>query len=205
MSATEPALDLAAIKDRLEKATPGQWAVGERWPRTWPNQRMYGDGKCVNCDKYPLVGEFDDDYEGKMVTFHVHELPESLVDDYTEVFAFTGKTRPVMVVGLEGYGYEGGVLNPADADFIVHAREDIPALIAEVERTTALMADRAHTGSVPEFRFTDDQWRSYQSLTSKGYSHRHYLEYIFNQWVSDVEENCSSNNMEHSPSGLDDY
>ena len=141
MNTTTAELDLAAIKSRLEKSTPGPWVVGERYRVGRVYDSAYGTGRCVYCDEYELAGEFYEDYRGNRSAFHIHELPESLVDDYTEVFAFTGETRPVMVVGLEGYGYEGGVLNPSDTDFIVHARDDIPALIAEVERLNTLVSE----------------------------------------------------------------
>lgn len=38
------------------------------------------------------------------------------------------------VVVSDGDDGTGGAIHPGDAEFIAHAREDIPALIAEVER-----------------------------------------------------------------------
>jgi hypothetical protein len=37
----------------------------------------------------------------------------------------------------------GPIVEPADADFIAHARTDVPALLAEVERLRAELAARA--------------------------------------------------------------
>lgn len=34
-----------------------------------------------------------------------------------------------------------------------------------------------------EFRFTDAQWREYQSIPMQGYSHRGHLEHVFNEWL----------------------
>jgi hypothetical protein len=39
-------------------------------------------------------------------------------------------------------GISEGFFRPADAAFIAHAREDIPALLAEVERLRRELADR---------------------------------------------------------------
>lgn len=36
-----------------------------------------------------------------------------------------------------------------------------------------------------EFRFTDAQWREYQSIPEQGYSHRHHLEHVFNAWLKE--------------------
>ncbi len=35
-----------------------------------------------------------------------------------------------------------------------------------------------------EFRFTDKEWREYQSMPEQGYSHRHKLEFFVNRWLA---------------------
>lgn len=75
--------ELQAIKERVEKATPGPWG--------------FDKGKKEHMDRRPAVIEV-------------------FVEEENEWFI------------------SGDISDLKDAEFIAHAREDIPALIAEVER-----------------------------------------------------------------------
>ena len=79
-------LDLAAIRQRVEKATEGPWYTGFDYEKHDPT--VIAPGYIEHTIDYPL-------------------------DE----------------VGLEN--------GKADAEFIAHAREDIPALLAEIERLNA--------------------------------------------------------------------
>lgn len=96
---------LDEIKARAEKATPGPWRAGDCKPYS-PNQ------------KSPF-----DDYGAEITA------PQQDKDKSPEY--------PTIVVEGGAQDEQGGavgVLLPQDADFIARARQDIPALIAEVER-----------------------------------------------------------------------
>ena len=87
-------LDLAAIRERAEAATPGPWEwqppSDEEWPIADESLLSPGTGK------YVLVGW-----------------------------------------GYDASGIEG---ETADREFIAHAREDIPALLDEIDRLNAKLA-----------------------------------------------------------------
>jgi len=84
---------IPAIRQRVEKATPGPW------------EATHGGGN--RCD-------------GISTLFHTHELHEKCWD------------FPNCPGGREIVTTDGGYYGPnwADAEFIAHAREDIPALLA---------------------------------------------------------------------------
>jgi hypothetical protein len=103
-------VDIKAIKERCDRATPGPWNV---------DQKAQGD--CTNLD-------IDC---GKTV------CDESCKECEWYEF-FTGASiDKILTLRLD----EWDGINDADADFIAHAREDIPALIAEIESLQAQLAD----------------------------------------------------------------
>ncbi|MEG0470753.1 MAG: hypothetical protein RR588_00305 [Solibacillus sp.] len=85
---------LQAIKERVEKATPGPWA--------------FDKGKKERMDRRPAVIEV-------------------FVQEENEWFI------------------SGDISDLKDAEFIAHAREDVPALIAEVERLKKALSIIAYT------------------------------------------------------------
>ena len=86
-------LDLAAIRERAEAATPGPWEwqppSGEAWPIADESLLSPGTGEYV----------------------------------------------------LVGWGYDASGIDgeTADREFIAHAREDIPALLDEIDRLNAII------------------------------------------------------------------
>lgn len=52
--------------------------------------------------------------------------------------------QDIVCGGQEEQGDPVGVLLNADADFIAHARDDIPALIAEIERLNKVLDNAEH-------------------------------------------------------------
>ena len=94
-------LDMEAIEERVDRATPGPWHT-------------------PGPDAIAQWEIFDDEWTVASAKAYDHDDPLS--------------NRP----GARGPGY----IDPdANADFIAHAREDVPALVAEVHR---LHANAAH-------------------------------------------------------------
>lgn len=57
---------------------------------------------------------------------------------YVRFYQWNGRLNHVSFVTARRVGHPNGSLRPiADADFIAHAREDIPALLAEIARLKA--------------------------------------------------------------------
>ena len=78
-------------------------------------------------------------YHGQNVK-HEHNVYGPQQEDITPAFADQNYGRPMV---------------PEDATFIAHARTDVPALLAEVERLRAALADyhcESCDGSAPECR-----------------------------------------------------
>ncbi len=119
--------ELAAIRARCEAATPGPW----EWERSYSVAYPGTDGKCCYClspKANELVREFVAE-DGRPA--HVHRFAW---DDYPDKWHFIDSADGTTITG--NYDYEdGGVASKReDADFIAHARTDVPALLAEVER-----------------------------------------------------------------------
>lgn len=49
-----------------------------------------------------------------------------------------------------------------------------------------------------EFRFSDDEWRTYQAIPDQGYSHRHHLEAVFNRWLAARDERLDGQESEEA-------
>jgi hypothetical protein len=112
---TKP-LDLEDIKKRIKAATPGPWA----WEAYGEKENAYHIG--VALDKN------DKQLSGMVQTERYDEDADIFVED---------------VLWRESLGDQSGAtVNYDDAEFIAHAREDIPALVAEVERLSDIIDKR---------------------------------------------------------------
>lgn len=136
---SEP-LDLGPIRAREAAATAGPWEHSVFYLTAivyesllHPSRNPFGllNGTCVYCS-FDLVRTWRD---GMGRTFHVHR--DSRGGDWHDITSANGES----ITG--NYDEEsGGVCSTeADADFIAHARADVPALLAEVERLQALLAE----------------------------------------------------------------
>lgn len=96
---------LAQIEKRLEKATPGPWEVGF-------HDHTASGCRCLSCYEEP-TGHYVD-HAG---TLDCEESVAKTPNDFR---------RPRTSCG------EGPFLSWEDADFAVHAREDVPWLIARI-------------------------------------------------------------------------
>lgn len=108
--------ELQEIEERCNKATAGPWYSNF-------SRGQESGGKCFYCrNGNPVVKCVT--LEG--LSYHLHEWE----DCFQEIISDAG----VMIVG--NYDYEsGGVASTKeDAEFIAHARQDIPALLAEIKR-----------------------------------------------------------------------
>jgi len=138
---TDTPEQIAAIKARAERASPGPWVA-------WERQHSYR----FNPSK--------PEYKGK--GFHTETF---IITAYNDPQA----KAPYTIVGqASGIGVDDGPwvtfvkIEPNDADFIAHARTDIPALIAEVERLTAERdALKAGLHILATTFYKDDQHQAY--------------------------------------------
>lgn len=118
-----------AIKARAEAATEGPWEVGNRW-------HIQGADFCPCRPEWGPAIVQRMDINGKMMLAHRHRLPVPRERDtiYTEPWP-DGYPRAVVITTSEY-----GAINRYDAEFIAHAREDIPALVAALEEAEAKLA-----------------------------------------------------------------
>lgn len=115
--------ELAAISERVERATPGPW-----YPIVTDDE-LYQGAVYVGREargKLSEVGLYVDDGRGKKL------LVEGEIDDES-VIAITCLQFPRLA-------YQDACDD--NALFIAHARDDIPRLLAEVRRLRALLAQQ---------------------------------------------------------------
>ena len=112
--------ELDAIKNRETNATPGPWA----FERHGEKPAYYRIGIAMDKDCMPCGGEVE--------IARYDEDQGILIED--------------MLWGGDLCRLEEATVNYRDADFIAHAREDIPRLLAEIERLRTLFGD---TGAIP--------------------------------------------------------
>jgi len=129
--------ELQEIEDRCNKATAGPWLTGVSLEQAWggKDENYYGQvppgeaGVCPLClmDKSQLlfVRVIED------MTYHLHKD-----DCWTKIYADSGD----LIVGQYDYDMGGVASTKEDAEFIVHARQDLPALIAEIKKIRAAKA-----------------------------------------------------------------
>jgi hypothetical protein len=96
---------IAEIKARADKATPGPWGIGNKTTIGLGIENM--GGGAYNYDA---------------------ELAE-ICPDFDRAFDLRGRNEEIKVASAED-----------DAEFVAHARQDVPALLAEVERLKAELA-----------------------------------------------------------------
>ncbi|GII63579.1 hypothetical protein Skr01_36640 [Sphaerisporangium krabiense] len=119
--------ELNAIKARVNAASAGPWERGDVYLTAGVGFGM-PPGQCAFCRLGDPVWSGDANINGRMMPAHRHRDPNPYEPDHK----ITGSNGEV-VAG--NYDYEaGGIIEPADTEFIVHARTDVPALVAEIER-----------------------------------------------------------------------
>ncbi len=136
--------ELAEMERRAGGATPGPWEAGARYERFGVNEGFRpGEGpfsflpvgRCHCCAESgePPLG-IERDRHGAV--YHVHRVgggrPPSAAGWRTISSAATRETVVESYQGMISSGF-----HPRDAEFISHARVDVPRLVAEVRRLRA--------------------------------------------------------------------
>ena len=117
---------LAEIRARVDAATEGPWLHGDRW-------HVQGESHCACRPGYgPRIARRWMDINGKYMWAHVHESPEPF-HPYGILARNDGEPLSVVIETTEY-----GTMSTEDAEFIAHARTDLPALLAAVEAVRAL-------------------------------------------------------------------
>jgi hypothetical protein len=123
---------ITQIEARLKAATPGPWEYGDRQYIAGVMPDRYGEDRCVFCAR---TGEPTwtgrRNINGKQMLAHIHT---GLIPDYqTGIVAFRVDGSCSVVIETDEYG----LMDSKDADFIAHAREDIPYLLEALKATGA--------------------------------------------------------------------
>lgn len=122
-------LDLDAIQARADAATPGPWVDTKGYHLTC----LLEDEN--DCERTSAIRERIVFHNG--VVHHEHDERQPS----PELLTINGD----LIAGAYDWE-EWGILKHADTEFIVHAREDIPALVAEVRRLRAIVERQNITG-----------------------------------------------------------
>jgi hypothetical protein len=133
-------LDLDAIKARVDAATPGEWFFAYN--------KIFAGGK-VSAEEAWIEALGSDDH-----TLDQHPR-EPCGGGKCNLRSKALDMDPVVARVEPSYGDTATGQRVLDAEFIAHAREDVPALIAEVERLRAEVARASDVGcGGPECRMT---------------------------------------------------
>ncbi len=140
--------EIAEMERRAGGATPGPWEAGVRYERFGVNEGVRpGEGpfsflpvgRCYCCAQTgePPLG-IERDRHGSV--YHVHrvvggERPRPAAAGWRTISS--AATRETVVESYEGMISAG--IRPRDAEFIAHARVDLPRLVAEVRRLRAAL------------------------------------------------------------------
>lgn len=136
--------ELQAIEERESKATPGPWEV--RADRLSPN------------------GAFESEFGLSSPTVIVHSVQTAW--DHGQL---NGRLV-ITPLARTPYFHETHVvaMRADDAVFVAHAREDVPKLLAEVERLSMMLRrDQALLGDVLDFIGIDDYGRRRDELCAR--------------------------------------
>ena len=117
---------LDEIQTRADAATAGPWEYGDRY-------HIQGASHCKCSPEYgPLVADKPMDINGEMMRAHVHKRDEPFWPH--GIYSPTDE-GPLAVV----YDGDGRGLDEQDAEFIAHARADVPWLIEQVRKREAAL------------------------------------------------------------------
>lgn len=138
--------ELEQIERRAGSATEGPWEAGVRYERFGVNEGSRpGEGpfsflpvaRCFHCaesGEAPVCTERD----RHGAVYHVHRVvtdPSRPVSGWRTISS--ASRREPVVESYEGMISVG--IRPPDAEFIAHARRDVPRLVAEVKRLRAAL------------------------------------------------------------------
>jgi hypothetical protein len=143
MHLPEDAVRLAEIEARTNAATPGPWEAGDVWLMAgvvWDADHSRVGVKagthCAHCHLGAPVWSGRANINGTVMPAHRHRSPEPYALEHHISSADGGGT----VAG--NYDYEdGGILRREDAEFVAHARADVPWLLHKVHTLEAELAN----------------------------------------------------------------
>lgn len=150
---------LAAIEAREAAATKGPWRTGGFYMSAGVNDGgefcegsvvpKFPPGRCDYCRKKSEPCEVSEERDGRV--YHVQWLgnPDSN-DNWHRISSAATRTT---ITGNYDYDCGGVCSTPADAAFIVGARDDVPTLLAmvhhlRVENAVAVATERARCAAV---------------------------------------------------------
>jgi len=123
--------ELEAIEAREKAATPGPWV----WEIRAATRQAYL--WTTHSGRYYVMGFQRWGMNSAAPTFQVYEKCQGPVDERGSKGMFRADSLTKSLPGKEyNVGYDDYLDHP-DAEFIAHARQDIPALIAENKRLSA--------------------------------------------------------------------
>lgn len=112
-------MDLAPIKNRLAKATPGEWELGYHY-------HVQGATFCKCFEGYgPLVWQGVREINGVLMQTHVHRRGSHMLFMNDGIYARNDDLGGVYVADTDA-------MSDADLDLIVHAPADLAALLDKV-------------------------------------------------------------------------
>lgn len=132
---TDPLDKLTEWREITDKATEGNWVVGE-------HDHIQGAPHCECLPEYgPLVWEGKRDINGTIMLTHIHRRDERWWDGDTSIYS-TGLPDPE-VVALSTSEYV--TISPENARFIATAKSEmVPALLTAVENVLNLEPESMH-------------------------------------------------------------
>ena len=121
---------LDAIRAREQEATEGPWERGDRQHVAGVLPEQFGEGRCAFCRMGEPTWVGRRSINGKRMLAHVHTQDKPYIE--WGIYALREDGSVIVVNDT----YEYGLMDDADAEFIAHAREDVPWLLKEVEQLT---------------------------------------------------------------------
>lgn len=138
---------LEQIKAREQAATAGPWETRVAYMAagvndgTWSASHSVPLGRCAFCHHDGTFVRSFVNPQGQ--TMHMHRFAgNDELDEWHTIYALTGD----QIAGSYDYDSGGICSTPADAGFIAHARQDIPDLLAEIERLNGLIKQAEWAG-----------------------------------------------------------
>ena len=142
---------LAEIRTRVEAATPGPWYREARMALAGVTPKYFGEGKCFYCARMgDPIWTGRTDINGRRMEAHIHERPADVSADQVwdssevshRIFTWPRHPAPAETEVCGNHDYEeGGVIRDEDAEFIAHARTDVPYLLGLVEEQQRIIAE----------------------------------------------------------------
>ena len=140
---------MAEIEARANAATPGPWRSGGFYGLArandgdtagWRHGAALPLGRCTFCrdaaGPCPATLMHRGEYDAAPRAYHAHWIAAEPGEGWQGI---SSDAAALAITGNYDYDRGGVCSTPEDSAFIVHARADVPALVAEVRRLTAAL------------------------------------------------------------------